>query len=353
MPETEIAKTTPSKPSVWSNWLGRARTIRDVPPQLESWMFGLAFMGLALVVWYLVTAEWNGERFMPRYKLPSPGETFASFPSLWFDRALSLSAIASLARVLGGFMLTAAIGIPLGIIAGCYLRVNAFLKPLSVFGRSVPIAALVPLTMIWFGLGEVQKVMFIFIATVAYVLFDTTNAVQAVPDRFLDTGYTLGAHRTRAKGARRATFFALIYALIFSFGLFALDDQSESHGLLRGMAGSSFWLHALFGLTLGFLLWYPIQSHQLLRKVLLPLALPDIINNLRLVFGVAFGYIMLAEVIDAKRGLGFIIIQSQRVGPREHIYLCLIIITLLAYGIDQGIRVLQRKFFPYLKNAES
>ena len=62
---------------------------------------------------------------------------------------------------------------------------------------------------------------------------------------------------------------------------------------------------------------------------------------------------MLAEVIDAKRGLGFIIIQSQRVGPREHIYLCLIIITLLAYGIDQGIRVLQRKFFPYLKNAES
>ena len=76
------------------------------------------------------------------------------------------------------------------------------------------------------------------------------------------------------------------------------------------------------------------QSHQLLRKVLLPLALPDIINNLRLVFGVAFGYIMLAEVIDAKRGLGFIIIQSQRVGPREHIYLCLIIITLLAYGID-------------------
>ena len=353
MPETEIAKTSPSKPSVWSNWLGRARTIRDVPPQLESWMFGAVFVGLAMLVWYLVTAEWNGERFMPHSKLPSPGETFASFPSLWYDRALSLSAVSSLARVLGGFLLTATIGIPLGIIAGSYLRVNAFLKPLSVFGRSVPIAALVPLTMIWFGLGEVQKVMFIFIATVAFVLFDTTNAVQAVPDRFLDTGYTLGAHRTRAKGARRATFFALIYALIFSFGLFALDDQTENPGLMQAMAGSSFWLHALFGFALGFLLWYPIQSHQLLRKVLLPLALPDIINNLRLVFGVAFGYIMLAEIIDAKRGLGFIIIQSQRRGNYEHIYLCLIIISLLAYGIDQGIRALQRKFFPYLKNAES
>ncbi len=350
-----MKNTSPPRPSnLLQRWLDRVRAIRETPTDLESWLYGATAIALVLLVWHLLTMEWNGERFLSPALLPNVPDTLASFKSLWFDRALTLSIVASLGRVLGGFMLTAAFGIPLGIMAGSYLRVNAFLKPLSVFGRNVPVAALIPLTLIWFGLGELQKVMFIFLATVAYVLFDTTNAVQAVPDRYLDTAYTLGAHRTPGKGARRAAVLAAVYALLFSFGLFALQEHTEdSPSLGQVMSQAAFWLHAGGGFVVGFLLWYPIQSHQVLRKVLLPLALPDIINTLRLVFGVAFGYIMLAEVIDAKRGLGFIITQSQRVGPREHIYLCLIIISLLAYGIDQSIRALQKRFFPYLKNAES
>ena len=105
----------------------------------------------------------------------------------------------SLARVLGGFMLAAAIGVPLGVVCGSYLRVNAFFKPLVIFGRSIPIAALIPLTMVWFGLGEFNKVMFIFLATIAFVIFDTVNTVHAVPDRFIDTAYTLGARGSRKR----------------------------------------------------------------------------------------------------------------------------------------------------------
>jgi ABC-type nitrate/sulfonate/bicarbonate transport system permease component len=349
-----MLEPNPNAKLALQRWIDRARTIRDVPSQLGARFAGAAAIVLVLLIWYILTTEWNGERIFTPTMLPSLPETVASFHSLWFERALSLSIVASLGRVLGGFLLTAAIGVPLGIIAGSYLRVNAFLKPLSIFGRNVPVAALIPLTLIWFGLGELQKVMFIFLATVAYVLFDTTNVVQAVPDRFLDTAYTLGAHRTPGKGARRAALFGLVYALFCAFGLFWLGEHTEdSPGLMDVISGSAFWVHAGIGFAVGFLLWYPIQSHQLLRKVLLPLALPEIINTLRLVFGVAFGYIMLAEVIDAKRGLGYIITQSQRVGPREHIFLCLIIISLLAYGIDQSIRLLQRKYFPYLKNAES
>ena len=341
--------------SGFQEWLARLRTIRDIPSRMESRCFGALGIALVFLTWHLLTMQWGeGGRIVSATLLPGLPDTFASFRSLWFDRALTLSVLASLGRVLGGFLLTAAIGIPLGLIAGSYLRVNAFLKPLSIFGRNVPLAALIPLTLIWFGLGELQKVMFIFLATVGFVLFDTTNAVQAVPDRFLDTAYTLGAHRTPGKGIRRAAVFGLFYALLFSFGLFLLQEHTDdSPALVQEMSHAPFWWHAAIGLLLGSALWFPIQSHQLLRKVLLPLALPDIINNLRLIFGVAFGYIMLAEVIDAKRGLGFIITQSQRVGPREHIYLCLIIISLLAFGIDQSIRSLQRKFFPYLKNAES
>jgi sulfonate transport system permease protein len=104
---------------------------------------------------------------------------------------------------------------------------------------------------------------------------------------------------------------------------------------------------------LGFGLWFPLLSHQVLRKVVVPMAMPDVVNSLRLLFGLAFGYIMLAEVINAKRGLGALIIASERQGPREHIYLCLVIIALLAWGIDRFILMVQRQAFPYLKHGQN
>ena len=98
---------------------------------------------------------------------------------------------------------------------------------------------------------------------------------------------------------------------------------------------------------LGFCLWFPILGHQVISKVLLPLALPGIVNSLRLLFGLAFGYIMLAEVINAGHGLGHLIINSQRRGFTEHIYLCLIFIALLAFAIDRTVFWLQKMWFPY------
>jgi ABC-type nitrate/sulfonate/bicarbonate transport system permease component len=89
------------------------------------------------------------------------------------------------------------------------------------------------------------------------------------------------------------------------------------------------------------------KKHQVIGKVLIPLALPDIFNSLRLLFGLAFGYIVLAELIDAKFGLGYIVQVSQRRGPREHIYLVLLVISLLAFTIDRILWYAQKKLFPY------
>ena len=86
---------------------------------------------------------------------------------------------------------------------------------------------------------------------------------------------------------------------------------------------------------------------QVVFKVLVPLALPDIYNSLRHLFGLAFGYIMLAELINAQHGLGYLLMSSQRRGLSEHIILILIIIGLLAYGIDRVLFFFQRGLFPY------
>lgn len=328
------------------------RVLRNAPGRLEAALLGFTFIALFGLVWYLLTMGTGDQRVLGRIILPSPAETFSTFPSLWFDRALSQSAVASLARVLSGFAMAVVISVPLGVISGSYWRVNAFLRPISVFGRSIPIAALIPLTLVWFGYGELNKVMFIFLAAAAFVLFDSTSAVQAVPARYLDTAYTLGAHTQGKKAVGRALMVGVLYALVFSLGWWVMlyfdGSLDASEGLPSGIG-----VMALVGLSLGTLLWYPILNHQAISRVLMPLAMPDIVNSLRLLFGLAFGYIMLAEVIDAKRGLGSIIITSQRQGPREHIYLILIIISLLAFGIDRLILTIQKRAFPYVKNGQA
>jgi ABC-type nitrate/sulfonate/bicarbonate transport system permease component len=235
-----------------------------------------------LLLWWALTYGPVENRVLSPLVLPSPGEVVSQIRSLWFDAALTRSTFWSLQRILAGFGLAMLVGVPLGIFAGCMRAVEAALKPVTVFLRNVPIAALIPLTLVWFGLGETQKVFFIFIACIGFVIFDTTRAILEVDQRYVESAYTMGASRA-----------------------------------------------------------------QVVRKVLIPLAAPDIFNSGRLLFGLAFGYIVLAELIDAKFGLGYIIQNAQRRGPREHIYLVLFLIAMLAYAIDRGLLALQRRLFPY------
>jgi ABC-type nitrate/sulfonate/bicarbonate transport system permease component len=78
-----------------------------------------------------------------------------------------------------------------------------------------------------------------------------------------------------------------------------------------------------------------------------PLALPDIFGSLRLLFGLAFGYIILAEMVNMTGGLGDLILTSQRQGPREHVYIVLVIIAMVAYGMDRLLFLAEQKLFPY------
>ncbi|MCB1079130.1 MAG: ABC transporter permease subunit [Verrucomicrobiae bacterium] len=335
--------------------LGRWVTIRDQPSEWEKLAAGLLCVVLVLLVWgFLTWGDPPESRMVSPSKFPSLGETLRSFPSLWFDRALARSTVWSLSRVLGGFLLAAAFAVPLGVVAAAYPRVNAFFRPISIFGRNVPIAAMIPLTLMWFGLGETQKVMFIFLASVAFIFFDTANSVDAVSNRFLDTAYTLGARVTAGWGARRALWIGLIYAVILGAGSMAFRRIEEPQLTVSEIfKNPGPWVAAGVGFIGGFLVWFPIQAHQAVRKVLFPLALPDIVNSLRLLFGLAFGYIMLAEVINSTLGLGSIINFSQRRGPREHIYLILIVISLVAFSIDRLVFWAQKRWFPYREHAES
>jgi ABC-type nitrate/sulfonate/bicarbonate transport system permease component len=257
--------------------------LRIAPPKLTRRLVGAGAVGATILVWWLLTLGASAEdRIVSPIILPSPAEVIRSFPSLLNERALVQSIAATLKRVVIGFGLATLIGVPLGIVAGSWRVVEAGAAPIALFGRNLPVAALIPLTILWFGIDETQKTMFIFIATVPFVYSDAAAAIASVPDRYIETAQTLGA-----------------------------------------------------------------SSFQIVRKVLVGLALPQIYNSLRHLFGLAFGYIMLAELINAEHGLGYLLMTSQRRGMSEHIILILIIIGLLAYGIDRVLFFFQRGLFPH------
>ena len=259
--------------------------LRKPIPRWLALGMGVLFLLLILGLWSFVTAGEAEERIVGRLVLPSPAETFDSFEELWTERALVRNLVVTIRRVVLGFLLAAMVGIPLGVLCGCFPLLQAFFMPMMVFGRNIPLAALVPLTFAAFGVAEKQKVMFIFIACVMFITWDASVAVRDVHQRYVDTAYTLGA-RTR----------------------------------------------------------------HVIMKVLVPLAMPAVFNSLRLLFGLAFGYIMLAELVKMggeAGGLGDIIRQSQRRGMNEHIWLILFIIPVIAILIDQALLWMQRSLFPY------
>jgi ABC-type nitrate/sulfonate/bicarbonate transport system permease component len=86
---------------------------------------------------------------------------------------------------------------------------------------------------------------------------------------------------------------------------------------------------------------------QAVGRVLLPISWPEIWQAMRMGFGVGWSYILLAEMVDMGRGLGGIILSSQRRGPREHIYLVLMFIVVVAFLTDRLWAVVGRWLFPY------
>jgi NitT/TauT family transport system permease protein len=265
--------------------------LRSEIPTWQAAALGAVCLVACLAVWWgLTRGETKESRIISSGILPSPSETFGDFRSLWFDRALTRNTWASLRRVVLGFGLAVAVGVPVGVLCGCFRRVSAFFAPLTIVGRNIPIAALIPLTFSLFGIGEFQKMMFIFIACVAFIVTDTATAIGEVSSRYVDTAYTLGASR-----------------------------------------------------------------RQIIMKVLVPLAMPSVFNSARLLFGLAFGYIMLAELITlggAAGGLGHIILMSDRLGFRTHILLVLMIIPLVALAIDRFLYWVQRQLFPYYYESD-
>lgn len=162
------------------------------PPVAQRRVLGIGAVITIVLLWAgLAAFGWVSPT-----RLPAPWDVAGAMSYLaWHDgRSLLLTAIMwSVGRLAVAGVLVVAIGIPIGIAMGAAPRVNAALSPLVDPFRSAPVVALLPILVMWLGIGEAMKVAFLFLGAVVYLIPMVRDAIQAVPQNYWIGARDLGA----------------------------------------------------------------------------------------------------------------------------------------------------------------
>jgi NitT/TauT family transport system permease protein len=139
------------------------------------------------VIWYLVTAA----GLVKALFLPSPAQVISRLAELWSSGKLLEDLGISVYRISLGFVISTLIALPIGVLIGCYRGWEAAIEPFVDFIRYMPVVAFVPLTVLWTGIGDMQKFLIIFIGTFFQQVLLIMDNVKAVPKDFINLGRTL------------------------------------------------------------------------------------------------------------------------------------------------------------------
>ena len=215
-------------------------------------------IALAIVAWDLAV------RLAGDTLIPSPLDVAHALGELAATGRLFRYAVASLFRVTWGFLLAVVVGIPLGLVLGWFARGGRTVGPILQFLRPISPLAWIPLSILWFGVGDGAAVFLIFIATVLPLTLTAMQAARGVPVVHVEVARNFG-----------------------------------------------------------------LGSFAILRRVLLPSALPQLIDGLRTALGIAWLVVVAAEMIAVNSGLGFLIVDARNAGDRYD----LVVAGMVAIGV--------------------
>jgi NitT/TauT family transport system permease protein len=149
-------------------------------------------IGLNIVSIVLGIGIWWGLA-LAGFQFPTPAEVVQKAVQLWQAGILQEDILASLGRVLSGFILGSAVAIPAGFLMGWYTVARGLLEPWIQFFRTIPPLALLPLVLVLLGIGEVPKVFVIFLAAFLACVISTYQGVVSVDRTLINAARVLGA----------------------------------------------------------------------------------------------------------------------------------------------------------------
>jgi sulfonate transport system permease protein len=216
------------------------------------------------------------------YEVASPLAVFDAGRQLAEQGVLLPNLLISLRRVAEGLGLGIAIGVVLAVLSGLFRIGEDLLDPVVQAARAVPILGLVPLAIIWFGVGEMPKIFLIALGSTFAIYINTFAGIRGVDTKLVEAGETFGLDR-----------------------------------------------------------W------GLVRKIILPGALPNFLIGLRLALVGSWLIVIVAEEINAQSGLGYLIMQAQTTDRTDIMMLGLAIYAILGLLADALVRLLERRLLTW------
>ena len=241
------------------------------------------WVGVFVFVVLILLAEWGTRTgFISALTLPKPSDVLDTFRELYESGLLFKHLGPSLSRLVVGAAIGASIGISVGVLIGLFSYIRSGLVPLVAAIFPIPKIALLPLFVIWFGIGEGSKYALIAFGTFTPTVVATYGAVDNVDRTLIRMGQ--------------------------SFGL-------------------SWW--------------------SIVRKIVLPGAMPGILSGLRISLAIAIILLVAAEMLAGTTGIGFIENVARTVSDYELIWVTILIMGLLGLLFDLVMRWAISRLIPW------
>jgi sulfonate transport system permease protein len=232
-----------------------------------------------LVIWQLVSVA----GLISKSKLPPPTAVVSEAVTLIRTNSpaygtLQHALLASLERFAAGFALGAIVAVGLAVVAGLSRLGEDAVDPLMQMIRTLPLFGLVPVFIVWFGIGQLPKLLLIALGAAIPLYLNAYAGIRSVDPRLLELSQVLG-----------------------------------------------------------------LKRRELLRRIILPGALPETLVGLRQSLGVAWLALVVAEQLNTNAGLGFMINQATQFLQNDVIFVALAVYTILGLLTDWLVRVLERR----------
>ncbi len=241
------------------------------------------WVGVVVFVALIALAEWGTRAgWITALTLPKPSDVLETFLQLYSSGQLFKHLVPSLSRLAVGAVLGVSVGICVGVLIGLFSYVRSGLVPLVAAIFPIPKIALLPLFVIWFGIGEGSKYALIAFGTFTPTVVATYGAVDNVDRTLIRMGQS-------------------------------------------------------FGLS-----WFSI-----VRKIVLPGAMPGILSGLRISLAIAIILLVAAEMLGAEYGIGAYILEAGSLYDLERLFVGVIILSVLGVIVSALIGVAERRLLDW------
>ena len=254
--------------------------LNEAEPRPRRRMPRWAITTLSIAI-FLAAWEFFGRDVNPVFG-SYPSAIAVAFVDLARSGKLLRALFQSLQPFIVGYGLAIIAGVPIGLVVGRFRTAEAALGIYVTAGYAMPLVALVPLLILWLGLGFAVKVAIVFLMSIFPICINTWAGVNAVPQTLIEVGKSFVA-----------------------------------------------------------------PNATILRRIILPATLPYIMAGVRLAVGRAVVAMIIAEFFTAITGLGGIIIQSANNFDTATMFVPVVILMVLAIGLNGLILALERWFAPW------